>query len=51
MGRIGLPEIAIIAGIIIVLFGAKRIPELMRSIGRGIKELKSGLEGKGERKR
>lgn len=36
-------EIAIIAIVLIVLFGAKRIPELMRSLGIGIKEFKSGL--------
>ena len=41
---IGLPEILIVGGIVTLLFGAKKIPELGRSIGSGIKELKTGLE-------
>lgn len=43
---LGLPEILVIALIIVVLFGAKKIPELMRGLGSGIKEFKqaSSLE-------
>lgn len=37
---LGTPEIAIIAGIIVVLFGAKKLPELGRSLGQGIKEFR-----------
>ena len=36
----GTPEIAIIAGIIVLLFGAKKVPELCRSLGQGVKEFK-----------
>ncbi len=43
LAMISWQEIAIIAIVLIVLFGAKRIPELMRSLGIGIKEFKSGL--------
>lgn len=38
--RIGTPELIIIAVIILLLFGARRIPDLMRSFGKGIREFK-----------
>jgi len=41
--RLGPWEIALIALFVIMLFGARKIPELMRSIGLGIRELKKGL--------
>ena len=50
LGRIGLTEILLIAAIIMLLFGAKKIPELMRGMGRGVKEFKDGMEGKTEDK-
>jgi len=37
----GIPEILIIAVVILVLFGAKRIPEMMKGVGRGIREFNS----------
>ncbi len=37
---IGAPEVLIIAILILVLFGAKRIPELARGLGQGIKEFR-----------
>ncbi len=40
LGIIGGTEIIIIALIILVLFGGKKIPELMRGLGRGVKEFK-----------
>ena len=45
MGPLGFREILIFLLIILVLFGAKRIPELARSIGRGVTEFKDGLKG------
>ncbi len=45
MGRIGPLEIAIIVLVIVLLFGARRIPELMRSMGSGIREFKKGARG------
>jgi sec-independent protein translocase protein TatA len=42
-GNIGLLEIGIIALILLLLFGAKRIPLLMGSIGEGIRELKNSF--------
>ncbi len=40
MGRIGIPELVIILFIIILIFGANRLPEIGRGIGRGIKNFK-----------
>lgn len=43
-GAIGWPELLVILGILLVLFGAKRLPDLARSLGRSVKELQDGLE-------
>jgi sec-independent protein translocase protein TatA len=40
MGHIGLPELLIILTIIILIFGANRLPEIGRGIGKGIKNFK-----------
>jgi sec-independent protein translocase protein TatA len=40
LGIIGGPEIIIIAIVVLVLFGGRKIPELMRGIGGGVKEFK-----------
>ena len=40
MGRLGIPELVIILFIIILIFGANRLPEIGRGIGRGIKNFK-----------
>ena len=42
-GNLGFTEIAIILLILVLFFGAKRIPEIGASIGKGIKEFKRGL--------
>jgi sec-independent protein translocase protein TatA len=44
MFGIGWQEILLIVIIILLLFGAKRIPEVMRSIGKGVRELKRGMK-------
>ena len=44
MGRIGLPELLIILAIIIVIFGANRLPDLGKGIGSAIKNFKDGLK-------
>ncbi len=41
--RLGPWEIALIVMIVVILFGAKKIPEIMRGLGLGVKEFKSGL--------
>ena len=52
MGPIGFNEILIILVIILLLFGAKKIPELMRGVGKGVREFsdarKAGREEKEE---
>ena len=40
MGRIGLPELLIILVIIILIFGANRLPEIGKGIGKGIRNFK-----------
>jgi sec-independent protein translocase protein TatA len=40
MGQLGFQELLIILVIVLVLFGAKRIPEVGRSLGKGIREFK-----------
>jgi sec-independent protein translocase protein TatA len=42
-GNLGFTEIAILVLILVLFFGAKRIPEIGASIGKGIKEFKRGL--------
>ena len=42
--RIGWPELVIILVIIIVLFGASRLPEIGRGIGKGIRNFKDGMK-------
>ena len=39
-GRLGLPEMLVILFIVILIFGANRLPELGRGIGRGIRNFK-----------
>ena len=41
MGRIGMPELLIILVIVVMIFGANRIPEIFRGVGKGIKEFKN----------
>ena len=42
-GPIGLPEMLIILAIVILIFGANRLPELGKGIGAGIKNFKSSI--------
>lgn len=40
---IGTPEIILIAAIVLLLFGGKKIPELMRGLGKGVRSFKDGI--------
>jgi sec-independent protein translocase protein TatA len=44
LGNIGGTEIIIIAIIILLLFGGKKIPELMQGLGKGVKSFKKGMK-------
>lgn len=46
--HIGFTEIVIIALIILLLFGGKKIPELMKGLGKGVKSFKDGINEKDE---
>ena len=48
MFGIGTTELMIVLGIVIVLFGARRLPELGSGVGKAIKNFKQGLSGKDE---
>jgi sec-independent protein translocase protein TatA len=50
MGRIGLPELILIAVILLLLFGAKRLPSIAKSLGESIKEFKKGIFEKNGKK-
>lgn len=43
MGKLGWPEIILIVAVLLLLFGGKKIPELMKGLGRGVKEFKEGM--------
>lgn len=44
LGMLGPWQIAIIVALVVLLFGGKKIPELMRGMGRGVKEFKEGIK-------
>ena len=45
LGNLGTGEIIIIALVVLLLFGGKKIPELMRGLGKGVKSFKDGMKG------
>ena len=45
LGNLGTGEIIIIAIIVLLLLGGKKIPELMKGIGKGVKNFKDGVKG------
>ena len=44
-GNIGITEIAIVLVLVLIIFGPKRLPELGRSLGKGIREFKGSVTG------
>lgn len=42
---LGLTEIVLIALVVLLLFGGKKIPELMKGLGQGVKSFKDGMKG------
>ncbi|MFM6347117.1 MAG: twin-arginine translocase TatA/TatE family subunit, partial [Dolichospermum sp.] len=45
MGKFGVTEIVLILVIVLLFFGGKKIPELMKGLGRGVKEFKDASKG------
>ncbi|MBB4034320.1 sec-independent protein translocase protein TatA [Dysgonomonas hofstadii] len=45
LGNMGTGEIIIIAIVVLLLFGGRKIPELMKGLGKGIKNFKEGVKG------
>ncbi|MCI7514671.1 MAG: twin-arginine translocase TatA/TatE family subunit [Bacteroidales bacterium] len=43
LGNIGMGEIIVLALIVLLLFGGKKIPELMKGLGKGVKSFKDGM--------
>lgn len=48
LGVIGGSEIIVILLLVLVLFGGKKIPELMKGLGKGVKEYKKAMNGVGD---
>ena len=46
-GFIGLPELLVLGIVVLVIFGPKRLPEMGRSMGRGLREFKNSIGGSG----
>lgn len=42
---IGTPEVIVVVLVVLLLFGGKKIPELMRGLGKGVKSFKDGMKG------
>jgi sec-independent protein translocase protein TatA len=45
MGRIGFPELLLILIVILLIFGARRLPEIGQALGKAIREFKKAMEG------
>lgn len=45
IGGLGTPELIIILLVVLLLFGGKKIPELMKAMGKGVKNFKDGVNG------
>jgi len=48
MGKIGATEIILILLVVVLLFGGRKIPELMRGLGKGIREFKDASKEEGK---
>ena len=51
MFGIGFQEILIIALVVLLFFGGKKIPELMKGLGKGVHSFKDGMNGKEEKEK
>lgn len=44
LGFIGTTELLLIGGLVLLLFGGKKLPEMMRGLGKGVREFKDGMK-------
>jgi sec-independent protein translocase protein TatA len=47
-GFVGIPELLLLGLVVLLVFGPKRLPEMGRSMGRGLREFKSSISGDGD---
>ena len=45
LGNLGTGEIIILALVVLIFFGGKKIPELMKGLGKGVRSFKDGVKG------
>jgi sec-independent protein translocase protein TatA len=45
IGGLGMPELILIALVLLLFFGGRKIPELMRGLGKGVRSFKDGVKG------
>lgn len=45
IGGLGMSEIVLILLVVLVFFGGKKIPEMMRGLGQGVRSFKEGMDG------
>jgi len=49
METLGMPELLVILGVAVLMFGGKKIPELAKGMGQGIRNFKTALKGEDEK--
>jgi sec-independent protein translocase protein TatA len=49
LGGLGATELILILGVVLLMFGGKKIPELMKGLGQGVKEFKDASKGSDEK--
>ena len=50
LGSLGLPELLVIFAIILIVFGAGKLPQLGKGLGEGISNFRDGLKGRDDKK-
>ncbi|MBP5455415.1 MAG: twin-arginine translocase TatA/TatE family subunit [Paludibacteraceae bacterium] len=50
IGGLGMQEILLILLVVLIFFGGKKIPEMMRGLGQGVRNFKEGMEGTSDKK-
>ncbi len=44
LGSLGMPEIILLVFVVLLLFGGKKIPEMMKGLGKGVRSFKDGMK-------